>query len=51
MENFTPVFTIFKKGTTDTPITIMKNSNEFFDIDKKIAKYLNLGYTAKLINN
>ena len=38
-----PAFKVFKKGTTDCPVTILKGEN--WDDSKKREKYIMLGYT------
>ena len=41
-------FKVFKKGTTDTPIVILRG--QAFNEDAKRAKYLYLGYTITEID-
>ena len=47
---FTPMFFIFKKGTTESPIKILKKINDTFNEELKREKYINLGYTITEIN-
>lgn len=53
MENtkeFVPVFKVFKKGTTNGYITIVKPKSEAYDVAKKMEFYRSLGYDVKSIN-
>ena len=45
----TPQFTVYKKGVTNEPITILSKDGEHFNKQTKIEKYLSLGYTVKEI--
>ena len=39
------MFKVFKKGTTEHPISILKADGEEFNMDAKRQKYIYLGYT------
>lgn len=50
-KEFTPVFRIYKEGTTTKgPITIVKKKGEPFNENKKREWYKYLGYTVTEIN-
>ena len=43
-------FKVYKEGVTDGMITILSKQGDPFDKDKKIDKYISLGYSVYFMN-